>query len=152
MDRDWIKTLNSTIKSRNASVFGRWMFYFGAVRLCFSRSVTAHKIPGTAVFCSVFSMLPRFYVDSMLRFCLRDCRNDYIAEIQVVYGHSDELPTGQGWELVQKSVSGKSANLNQVRISCEFFSAVRNILRHLFILIVRTSTCGGCREVGSSAW
>ncbi|CAM9440430.1 unnamed protein product, partial [Laminaria digitata] len=40
-------------------------------------------------------------------------RNDYIAEIQVVYRDSDELPTGQGWELVEKTVSGKSANLNQ---------------------------------------
>lgn len=55
----------------------------------------------------------------MLRVCLRDCRNDYIAEIQVVYGDSDDLPTGQGWELVEKTVSGKSANLNEVRMYVE---------------------------------
>lgn len=44
-----------------------------------------------------------------------DRREDYIAEIQVVYGNSDELPAGQGWELVERSASGKSANLNKVR-------------------------------------
>lgn len=60
----------------------------------------------------------------MLRFCLRGCRNDYIAEIQVVYRDSDELPTGQGWELVEKTVSGKSANLNQVRITCGLLSTI----------------------------
>lgn len=52
----------------------------------------------------------------MVHFCWRDCRNDYIAEIQVVYDDSDDLPTGQGWELVEKTVSGKNANLNQVRM------------------------------------
>lgn len=51
-------------------------------------------------------------------------RNDYIAEIQVVFGGgsvgvSDKLPEEEGWELVTKSASGKSANLNKVRgVSC----------------------------------
>lgn len=44
-----------------------------------------------------------------------DRRDDYIAEIEVVFGNdSDKLPEGQGWELVEKSPSGKSANLNKV--------------------------------------
>lgn len=44
-----------------------------------------------------------------------DGRDDYIAEIQVVFSSdSDKLPEGQGWELVEKSASGKSANLNKV--------------------------------------
>lgn len=47
-------------------------------------------------------------------------RDDYIAEIQVVFGgsggcESEKLPDGEGWELVEKSASGKSANLNKVR-------------------------------------
>ncbi|CAN0259089.1 unnamed protein product, partial [Ectocarpus sp. 12 AP-2014] len=41
-------------------------------------------------------------------------RDDYIAEIQVVFGgDAYELPEGQGWELVEKSASGKGANLNK---------------------------------------
>lgn len=45
-------------------------------------------------------------------------RDDYIAEIQVVFGgDAYELPEGQGWELVEKSASGKGANLNKV-IDC----------------------------------
>ena len=44
-----------------------------------------------------------------------DGRDDYIAEIQVVFAReSRKLPEGQGWELVEKSASGKSANLNKV--------------------------------------
>lgn len=87
----------------------------------FVRPVDALETPGTAAYFTpgnVFHMLPGLYNDFVLRFCLHQCRNDYIAEIQVVYGDSDELPAGQGWELVETSVSGKSANLNQVRILC----------------------------------
>eukprot|EP00752_Nemacystus_decipiens_P018357 g16468.t1 len=41
-------------------------------------------------------------------------RDDYIAEIQVVFASEDKkLPDGQGWELVEKSASGKRANLNK---------------------------------------
>lgn len=45
-------------------------------------------------------------------------RDDYIAEIQVVFsGDKEGLPEGEGWELVEKSVEGKSANLNKARWS-----------------------------------
>ena len=32
----------------------------------------------------------------------------------VFASESEKLPEGQGWELVEKSASGKSANLNKV--------------------------------------
>ncbi|CAB1099644.1 unnamed protein product [Ectocarpus sp. CCAP 1310/34] len=54
-------------------------------------------------------------------------RDDYIAEIQVVFsGDAYEVPEGQGWELVEKSASGKGANLNKV-MEC---TSDRNIRVH----------------------
>lgn len=54
-------------------------------------------------------------------------RDDYIAEMQVVYGDSEPLPEGRGWELVKRCASGSEANLNKVRwglptkqTSCDF--------------------------------
>lgn len=41
-------------------------------------------------------------------------RDDYIAEMQVLYGDSEELPEGGGWELVENNASGKKANVNKV--------------------------------------
>lgn len=57
----------------------------------------------------------------------------------MLYSASDELPAGEGWELVENSVSGKSANINKVRHccnQCERFLATRCLT---FIRIIGAS-------------
>ncbi|CAM9114779.1 unnamed protein product [Choristocarpus tenellus] len=75
-------------------------------------------------------------------------RNDYIADIQVVYPNLESPPEGNGWELIRESVSGKKAKLNQ-ESACPFrdggedvMLAVRRVVRDL--LDCPPSVCSLC--------